>query len=61
MKVKITKSNCTFVKIGETTEVLDSASGHKLLWSNSLLKYEKLSWAVNFWGVEYEEVKDQHI
>lgn len=59
MKVRITKSNCNFVKVGEVTEILDSASGHKLLWSNSFLYYEKLSWVENFWGVQYEELKDE--
>lgn len=61
MDVRITKSNCTFVTVGEITEILDSASGDKLMWSNSLLKYEKLSWVTGFWGVEYEEITEQRV
>lgn len=55
-RVKITKSNCTFVRPGDVTEIT-FVNGVERMWSERLNKYENLSWVVKMWGVEYEEVK----
>ncbi|AGF89328.1 hypothetical protein SP069_00240 [Salmonella phage SP069] len=55
IKVRITKSNCTFVKVGDVTEIT-VFNGVKRMWSKRLNSYENLSWIINMWGVEYEEL-----
>lgn len=53
MKVRITKSNCTFVRPGDITEI-SKFNGRERMWSERLNRYEWLSWVVNAWNVEYE-------
>ena len=54
-KVRITKSNCTFVRPGDETAIT-TVNGIQQMWSESLRRYERLSWLTNVWGVEYEEI-----
>ncbi|PUX69158.1 hypothetical protein BS420_04695 [Cronobacter sakazakii] len=54
-KVRITKSNCTFVRPGDETEIT-TVNGVQQMWSESLHRYERLSWVTHVWGVEYEEI-----
>ncbi len=54
-KVRIIKSNCTFVRPGDVTEI-SNFNGRDRMWSQRLNNYEWLSWVVNMWGVEYEEI-----
>lgn len=53
MKVRIVKSNCTFVRPGDITEIT-MFNGRERMWSPRLNSYEWLTWIVNMWGVEYE-------
>lgn len=53
MKVRITKSNCTFVRPGDVTDI-SVLNGRKRMWSARLNSWEWLTWVVNMWGVEYE-------
>ncbi len=55
MKVRITKSNCTFVRPGDVTDI-STFNGRQRMWSERLNAYEWLTWVVNMWGVEYEEL-----
>lgn len=55
MKVRITKSNCTFVRPGDVTDI-STFNGRQRMWSERLNAYEWLTWVVNIWGVEYEEL-----
>lgn len=57
MKVRITKSNCTFVRPGDETEIT-SFNGRERMWSQRLNSWEWLSWVENMWGVEYEEIPE---
>lgn len=52
MRVKITKSNCTFVRPGDETEITQ-LNGRWRMWSQRLNAWEWLSWVENMWGVEY--------
>lgn len=60
MKVKITKSNTSFVRPGEITDIETRPHGSQFMWSESCQRYEKLSWVTNMWGVEYEELPEMH-
>ena len=51
-RVKITKSNCTFVRVGDVTEIT-SMNGRERMWSQRLNAYEWLSWVTGMWGVEF--------
>lgn len=57
MKVRITKSNCTFVRPGDVTEIT-SFNGRERMWSQRLNSWEWLSWVERFWSVEYEEIPE---
>lgn len=54
MKVKITKSNTSFVRVGEITEVTELNGEPHRMWSDFCNKYENVSWCKRLWGVEYE-------
>lgn len=54
MKVKMTKSNTSFVRVGEITEVTELNGNPHRMWSNFCSKYENVSWCKRLWGVEYE-------
>lgn len=58
MKVKITKSNTSFVRPGEITDIETRQHGSQFMWSEFFQRYEKLSWVTNMWGVEYEEIPE---
>ena len=58
MKVRITKSNCTFVRPGDITEIVTRA-GRNYMWSSHLCKYEEMNWVTHLWGVEYETLTEQ--
>ena len=51
--VVITRSNTSFVKVGEKTHIKD-INGIPHMWSDFCNRYEKVSWAAGFWSVEYE-------
>lgn len=57
-KVRITKSNCTFVRVGDITEIT-TVNGRKRMWSKHFKTYEWLTWVVNAWGVQYEALGDK--
>ncbi len=54
MKVKITKSNTSFVRAGDITEVTELNGAPHRMWSDFCKKYENVSWCKRLWGVEYE-------
>jgi len=54
MKVKITKSNTSFVRVGDITEVTELNGAPHRMWSDFCNKYENVSWCKRLWGVEYE-------
>lgn len=56
MKVKITKSNTSFVKVGEITDLEIRPDGTERLWSNFCQRYESASWCRNVWCVEWEKI-----
>ncbi|EBV4937065.1 hypothetical protein DRE23_08950 [Salmonella enterica subsp. enterica] len=58
MKVKITKSNSSFVSVGEITDVETNPDGTQILWSHFCKRYERVSWCKNVFGVEYEEIHE---
>lgn len=41
MKVKITKSNTSFVRQGEITDIETRPHGSQFMWSESCQRYEK--------------------
>ena len=57
-RVRITKSNCTFVRVGDVTEIT-SMNGRERMWSQRLNAYEWLSWVTSMWGVEFEDCAKQ--
>lgn len=54
--VEITKSNTSFVKVGEKTHISTMPNGAQYLWSDFCQRYESLSWATRLWCVEYKEI-----
>ena len=58
IRVRIIKSNCTFVRPGDVTEI-STMNGRERMWSPRLNSYEWLVWVVNVWGVEYEKLTEQ--
>ena len=54
--VEITKSNTSFVKVGEKTHISTMQDGTQYLWSDFCQRYERLSWATRLWCVEYKEI-----
>lgn len=54
--VVITKSNTSFVKVGEKTHISTMQDGTQYLWSDFCQRYERLSWATRLWRVEYKEI-----
>ncbi len=54
--VEITKSNTSFVKVGEKTHISTMQDGTQYLWSDFCQRYERLSWATRLWRVEYKEI-----
>ena len=59
-RVRITKSNCTFVRVGDVTEIT-SMNGRERMWSQRLNAYEWLSWVTLMWGVEFEDCTKQSL
>ena len=57
MKVIITKSNTSFVHVGEVTEVILINGEPDSMWSEYCQRYEDVNWCKGFWGVEYEVLK----
>ncbi len=57
MKVKITKSNTTFVRVGEITEVTELNGRPHRMWSDFCQRYENVSWCERLWSVEYEVIE----
>jgi hypothetical protein len=57
MKVRITKSNCTFVRRGDVTQI-SICNGRLRMWSERQNKWEWLSWVTGMWGVEYKELDE---
>ena len=54
--VEITKSNTSFVKVGEKTHISTMQDGTQYLWSDFCQRYERLSLATLVWCVEYKEI-----
>lgn len=54
--VEITKSNTSFVKVGDKTHISTMLDGTQYLWSDFCKRYERLSWATRLWCVEYKEI-----
>ncbi len=54
--VEITKSNTSFVKVGEKTHISTMQDDTQYLWSDFCQRYERLSWATRLWCVEYKEI-----
>lgn len=54
--VEITKSNTSFVKVGEKTHISAMQDGTQYLWSDFCQRYERLSLATSLWRVEYKEI-----
>ena len=59
-RVRITKSNCTFVRVGDVTEIT-SMNGRERMWSQRLNAYEWLSWVTGMWGVEFVSHENQGV
>lgn len=57
MKVRITKSNCTFVRRGDVTQI-SICNGRLRMWSERQNKWEWRSWVTGMWGVEYKELDE---
>lgn len=57
MKVKITKSNTSFVRVGEVTEITKLNGRLHRMWSDFCQRYEDVSWCERLWNVEYEVIE----
>jgi hypothetical protein len=58
MKVLITKSNTSFVSVGDVTDLDTLPDGSEVMWSEFCKRYEPLAWCKRMWGVDYEQVNN---
>lgn len=56
--VLITKSNMSFVEVGERTHIT-TMHGKQYIWSSFCKSYELLSWAIDVWKIEYEVIAEE--
>jgi len=61
MKVRITKSNTSFVRVGEITEVTELNGEPHRMWSDFCKRYEDVSWCKRIWSVEYEVLEEASV
>lgn len=54
----ITKSNMSFVEVGERTHIT-TMHGKQYIWSSFCKSYELLSWAIDVWQIEYEVTTEE--
>lgn len=61
MKVRITKSNTSFVRVGEITEITELHGQPHRMWSDFCNRYEDVSWCERLWGVKYEVLEEASV
>lgn len=56
--IVITKSNMSFVEVGEHTHIT-TMHGKQYILSSFCKSYELLSWAIDVWQIEYEVTTEE--